>query len=94
MAHITDLPPELLTTIFKNAMSHPNALGLRLLDYRTARSLISVNSRFCEVSVHIASSMNRSMVARRYWRVAERITRDRERGMAVRAKQGRLAENP
>jgi len=79
MAHITDLPPELLITIFRIAISQPNALGLRLLDYRTARNLISVNSRFCEVSVHAASSMNRSVLARRYWRVAERITRDRER---------------
>lgn len=79
MARITDLPTEILIKICRFATLHPNTLGLRLIDYKTAWSLIAVNVRFCEISVHVASSMNRSVAARRYWRTAERIVRERER---------------
>jgi len=79
MARITDLPTELLIKIFRHAIFLQNTLGLRLIDYRSAQSFIAVNSLFCKVSVHVASSMNHSIVARRYWRVAERMLRDRER---------------
>lgn len=93
MARITDLPTELLIKIFRHAIFHPNTLDLRLIDYRPVRSLIAVNSLFCEVSVHLASSMNSSIVARRYWRVAESILRDRERRAEQRCLVGPYLEN-
>lgn len=92
MARISDLPSEVLLQIFTYAIFQPNTLGLRLIDYKTAWSLIAVDSRFCEVSIDVASRMNRSVAARRYWRTAEKIAWKWKHSEDTRARSGSLLE--